>query len=156
VKEIVGFLWRTSLHLAYDLAYKRWPEKPLDPVAFEQVADGLGGAGDPQMDDGVALDPDEVRRQAVEMARQLLPTLGSLNLQNAMRLLIDAVEARDVEFSANDAAEILGTKPNIVRAWWSRGFDRLTTRAQGLGVRILRSRFINSEEEGSDQSAGTP
>ena len=94
------------------------------------------------------LDPGELRKRALEIARSMLPKLGQENIRNVMSFLFDAVEQGCGDISNVEIGEALGLLPNTVAKLKGRGFARLERAARDDGIAALEElRRAHSDEE---------
>ena len=137
VHELMPWLVKVSHRLACraaDAATDPHSNKAVvegwEPAALDRVADGRGGAHDDEEEEMAELR----RKEAIAVARRLLPQLGQQNVQDVMRCLIDAVEAGEQDLPHRVVAEALGLNEGTVRVLMMRGLDRLgrVARAEGL------------------------
>jgi RNA polymerase sigma factor (sigma-70 family) len=78
-------------------------------------------------------DQEERRKKGLEIARSLLPKIGSNNVQEVMKYIIDAIEAGAEDITSREIAEALGLSEVSVRKWRERGFERIKRAAIDAG-----------------------
>jgi len=149
VKVCHRLAWRTVEAVTDPHSMKAVVED-WDPAAIDRVAEGGGRAHDDDEED-VA---ERRRKEAIAIARRLLPQLGQQNVQDVMRCLVDAVEAGEQDLPHRVVAEALGLNEGTVRVLMMRGLDRLgrLARAEGL-VRGDFELVKLDEEEPSEAGA---
>jgi DNA-directed RNA polymerase specialized sigma24 family protein len=86
------------------------------------------------------------RARACSIAKSLLPQLGQKNIQDVMRVIIEAVEAGREDISNVEIAEILGLSNVTIRQLRKRGFERLTERARSAGILQRGIEFVGFED----------
>ena len=80
---------------------------------------------------------DEVRRkEAIRIARELLPRIGGGQVLDVMELVIDTAENELPDLPASSIAEALGISGNAARTLVSRGLKRLRRLAEDEGVEM--------------------
>ena len=106
--------------------------------------------GDPHQDIS-AIDRDELKAEALQIARQLVPKLGSEKNQNVMTYLLDAVMTGEEDVTNIKIAEALGYTHNTVAQCKKRSFERMAriAEAEGLGD-ICWGRLNEDDTENDD------
>ena len=130
VTNVMGYLWKTADHKAqeYDRKYKK--EKS---IGFEQLDMFSTPSPNPSLD--AELDQREVmRREAIAIARRLLPKIRSQNIQEVLGYLINAVEIGVEDLPNQQIADALGLSLRTVRDCLYRGLKRLSKLAYEDGV----------------------
>ena len=79
---------------------------------------------------------EEHRKEAIRIARKLLPRIGEGHVVDVMELLIDAAENQLPDLPSSSIAAQLRISPSAARALLSRGRKRLRRLAVQEGVRI--------------------
>lgn len=74
------------------------------------------------------------RSKLAQLARGLLPRVGSANVQAVMGFYIDAVEQGITSLGYQEIADALGLDKDNVKTWAHRGFRRLARAAQEDGL----------------------
>lgn len=74
------------------------------------------------------------RKEAIRIARELLPRIGEGQVLDVMELLIDAAENGLPDLPASSIAEALGISDNAARTLVPRGLKRLRRLAEQAGV----------------------
>lgn len=133
VTQIGGFLNRAATNRAID----RWerdyvPRRSVDNLAEGSTDDGLD---DEERSRADAL-ADHRRDEAIRLARRLLPKVGQGQVLDVMTMVIDAVAARDTDFSPEVVADVLGITQDSARKLMSRGLDRLRRAAIAEGIEL--------------------
>ena len=132
VRNLGPWLWKTATNMAND----RWSldyalRDDFDGTIRQTVAD----AGDTDTEREERRELEEFRRkEAVRIARELLPRIGGGQILGVMKLVIDAVEGRLPDLPASLIAETLGISASAVRKLISRGLRRLSRLAEQEGV----------------------
>lgn len=149
VSQLGGYLATAAHHRAQE----RWGrvkdhDSELDAVAQPQSEDGDRRQIREQRED-------DLRREAIRLARELLPVIGTGQLRDVMDLLIDAVEAGEPELPADSVGEILGITAAAARALMSRGLSRLRDAAAKRGITmegVLETPPVHAELDAQDDS----
>lgn len=89
------------------------------------------------------------KREAIRIARGLLPRIGAGKVFDAMEILIDAVEQGLPDLPPAEVAEALGIEPNAARALISRGLERLHRLTKEEGIEMLTG-LPDTETEGEE------
>ena len=95
------------------------------------------------------------RREAVRIARELLPGIGDGQVRDVMELVIDAAEDELPDMPASSIADALGISNSAARALVSRGMKRLRRLAEREGVEAptgLPEIDTDAEEEEHDDA----
>lgn len=141
-----AYLWKTIRTTAYDAHQRASKNIPLESIRKgDIIIEPLSGQ------DNVAEEILERKRIGLRIARELLPKIGSDNVQNVMRYIIDAVEAGVEDISNQEIAEALGLSEPSVRKWKQRGFERLERAAIEAGYRKEFLREVSLENDNEDQ-----
>lgn len=109
---------KKDLHFDDSIGYNLKPPF-IDELKDEEVVD----------EEALTIDPDELKRQGIEVARSLLPRIGKETVQAVMSYIIDAIEAGVEDIPSREIGEALGLLESSVRKWRQRGFDRLKREA---------------------------
>lgn len=147
VKVCHRIAWRTVEAMTDPHSMKAVVED-WDPAAIDRVAGGGDGAHDNEEEDLA----ERRRKEAIAIARRLLPRLGQQNVQDVMRCLVDAVEAGEQDLPHRVVAETLGLNEGTVRVLMMRGLDRLgrVARAEGLVRGDFELVKLDEEEPSKD------
>ena len=134
----IGNLGAWLFKAASNTASNRWRKdysrrQDVDP-------DALPGSMDARETSPDVADPPELREEhrkdAIRIARTLLPRIGEGQVVDVMELLIDAAENRLPDLPSSSIAEQLGISQSAARALLSRGQQRLRRLAAQEGFRI--------------------
>ena len=82
------------------------------------------------------------RREAIRIARSLLPQVGRGQVRDVMELLIEAAEQRTPDLPPSFIADSLGISDNAARALVSRGLSRMRRLAEEHGF-VVRKHIEN-------------
>jgi DNA-directed RNA polymerase specialized sigma24 family protein len=141
-----AYLWKTIRTTAYDIHKRASKNIPLEFIhKGDIIIEPLSGQDD------VSEESRKRRQNGLRIARELLPKIGSDNVQNVMRYIIDAVEAGVEDISSKEIAEALGQSESSVRKWKQRGFERLERAAIEAGYRTEFLREVSSENDINEQ-----
>ncbi len=149
VKVCHRLAWR-AMEAATDPHSMKAVVEGWEPAAFDSVADGGGRAHD-DGDEDVA---DRRRKEAIAIARRLLPQLGQQNVQDVMRCLVDVVEAGEPDLPHRVVAEALGLNEGTVRVLMMRGLDRLGRVARAEGLVREDFELVKLDEEQASEDGG--
>lgn len=132
VANIGGWLWK----VARNLANNKW----RDDYALRGDLDDAALAVDPDLDEPEShlrgQIEDAQRREAIRIARELLPRLGEGLVVDVMEVVVDAVEAELPDLPASAIGEAVGISAHTARTLVSRGFTRLRRLAEQEGYEI--------------------
>ncbi len=148
-----SYLWKIIENLARDVF--RVEEKY---VYLDEERQGQGQTAGSRKEHVRALDyqSEEDRKERVkkgiEIARLLLPKIGSPNVQQVMAYYADAVEAGAEDVTTKEVSEALGMTESSVRKWKQRGFERLRRAAieSGYGSGYLGEISGHEDVNGPD------
>lgn len=90
-------------------------------------------------------DDAERRSRLAQLARGLLPRVGSANVQAVMGFYIDAVEQGISSLSYQEIAQALGMDKDNVKTWAHRGFRRISRAAEEDGLAAENFELIPQE-----------
>ncbi len=130
VQSLGGMLWRIAQRRSLDRVRVASRRAPLveDPADSGQEPD----VRRKEFDDEAA---HEARvREALALARSLLPRLGNTTVERVMSYYFDAVERGDDHVDDEEIANAFGFTRAQVRMARSRGFVRLERAARELGL----------------------
>lgn len=149
VKVCHRIAWRTVEAMTDPHSMKAVVEG-WDPAACARMAEGGGSAHDDQEEERA----ERRRKEAIAIARRLLPRLGQQNVQDVMRCLVDAVEAGEQDLPHRVVADALGLNEGTVRVLMMRGLNRLGRIARDEGLVRGDFELIKLDvEEPSEDSA---
>ncbi|MDE0031216.1 MAG: hypothetical protein OXU42_17670 [Deltaproteobacteria bacterium] len=93
------------------------------------------------------------RREAIRIARELLPRIGEGQVRDVMELVIDAAQEGLPDLPAPYIAEALGISNNAARTLVSRGMKRLRRLAEQEGIEAPTGLpEMDTEEEENDDA----
>jgi len=145
IRQPAAYLFKVAMNLAQDRYEAKIQHDPFDDE--NEVHNR-----EPQH--SRTADRDQLRTQALAIARRLLPLLGQENMQLVMTYYLDAVEKRIAHVSTEEVAEALGLSPETVRQHKSRGFRRLKRVAREQGIKLedtlVGDRANDEQTEGED------
>jgi hypothetical protein len=129
-------LLKAALNIANDRERARRMENPVAASDLARMADRSAAAVDGQLYKSEAEqdDHDRKRKQAIAIARSLLPRIGESNVQRVMAYILDAVSAGEVDVPTSEIADALGLRSGTIRVLRMRGFERLAREARSAGV----------------------
>lgn len=136
-----AYLWRTIHNTAYDTHRTASKNIPLESIRKGDIII------EPQSEQADVIETQKKRRIGLRIARELLPKIGSDNVQNVMSYIIDAVEAGVEDISNQEIAEALGLSETSVGQWKKRGFERLERAAIEAGYRTEVLQDVSSEND---------
>ena len=136
VRHVAAWLSKAAFRMTYNFHAARKEVPNADLSNYE----------DYRSDSTIIADHDARRKNALQFARRMLPTLGEDNVQRVIEYLLDAVEAGREDLPAQEIADAMGVTSNTVRTWMSRGLRRLTRRARDEG--LTRADFDVPEAKG--------
>jgi len=124
IANFMGYLWKTSDHMADKYIRRHKHEIAVSPKDLELIPDH---STDPAVEVPTTEEEHEQRRRrAIAIARSLLPRLGQQNVQSVMTYVIDAVEVGCEDLPNSEISEALHLSLETVRTSLSRGFKRLS------------------------------
>ena len=134
ISNLGGWLWKSAFNNAYmcwQKHYKGRASKNID-VENYQDADSFYTVEDEYTDER----REEIRREAVRLARSLILRIGGGQIEDVMEMVIDAVDKGISDLSPQEIGDALGISPDSVRQLLSRGFNRLRREAQKDGIEL--------------------
>lgn len=133
VTQLGGFLSRAARNRATD----KWEQEYRPRQSAEHLPEGTteDGLNDDARAHADAL-ADHRLDEAVRLARRLLPKVGQGQVLDVTTMVIDAVAARDTDFSPEVVADVLGITKDSARKLMSRGLDRLRRAARAEGIEL--------------------
>ena len=143
ILQLGGWLWKA----AYNKAADRWESVRLQ----RSIDDDLADPSVVRMDPGQRIRAEEeavqLRSEAIQLARRLLPKVGHGQVLAVTQLLIEAVEAGEPDLPAEVVADTLGITAAAARALMSRGLERLHRAARHEGIEF---EFRSSDDADDD------
>lgn len=132
VRDIGAWLWK----VADNRAKSRWNEEYKNREEAVQSFDDLAS------DEGVTAREREGQREleerrrseALRVAKELLPQIGTGRIVDVMALVIEAAEGGVADLPARTVADTLGISEGAARTLVSRGLQRLRREAERAGV----------------------
>ena len=153
IRNLGSWLWKVAKNIADD----KWQSDYAYRSKFDE--DRIPAEPDTEETDRESEKRQELkevrRKEAIRIARGLLPQVGEGQVRDVMELVIDAVEDGLPDLPASSIAEALGIKKNAARTLVSRGLKRLRRLAKQEGVEIptdLPETDMNEEEEEYDDA----
>ena len=132
ITNLGAWLWKAANNKAYDRWHSEYALRTDAEIEDLRVADDL--------EDGSVKADDELieyrRKEAIRLARHLLPRIGQGQLVDVMSIVIDAVEQGVQDLPPTAIANSLGISADSVRALLSRGFERLSREARHAGIQL--------------------
>ena len=132
VRNLGAWIWKAASNKAID----RWNDdyELRGVMESDALADSRE---DPEIDSDSDQRLAEYRaKEAVRVARLLLPRIGQGQIVDVMTLVIDAVEQGLEDLSPSTIGETLGLSASAVRSLLSRGFERLEREARHEGMTL--------------------
>lgn len=132
IRSFGAWLWKSANNIADD----KWRSDHDRRAEFDEAS--VPGALETE-----ETEPERERRQeleelrrkeAIRLARELLPRIGGGQILDVMELVIDAAEDRLPDLPASSIAEALGISKSAARTLVSRGMKRLRRLAEEEGV----------------------
>lgn len=117
-------------------------------VSLEGDYPDLRSTGDDPSEDEP---PIERRREALRVARGLLPRLGQQNVQRVMGFILDGVEADELYLDNATIADALGLSIETVRRVKNRGWERLEREARKAGIALPEAVVSAHEMDGAEE-----
>ena len=137
IRNLGAWLWKSADKIADD----KWRFDYDRRAAFDD--DTVPDTPDTEETDREREERHEIeesqRREAIRLARELLPQIGGGQILDVMELVIDAAEDRLPDLPASSIAEALDISKNAARTLVSRGMKRLRRLAEQKGVEIPTS-----------------
>lgn len=132
ISQLAAWLWKASRNLASD----RWARLYRDSDEFTDDHDLA--AAEEDADERAARDAsqEQWRTEAVRLARELMPAVGTGQVRDVMELLIDAANAGEPDLPPETVGEILGITASAARSLMSRGLSRLRAAAAQHGLHL--------------------
>ncbi|MBU1211046.1 MAG: hypothetical protein KJ587_07220 [Alphaproteobacteria bacterium] len=133
-RDLGAWLWKVANNTASD----RWTNEYRNRDAYfggfpEVPAHPHEDATERKASDELA---EYRRREALRLAREMLPRIGTGQVVNVMEIVIDAAEQGVPDLPASTVAEALGITEAAARTLVSRGLSRLRREAERAGVQF--------------------
>lgn len=154
IRSLGAWLWKSADKIADD----RWNDDYSRREVFDD--DSVPAASDRYETGREREDLRELeerqRREAIRIARELLPKIGEGQVLDVMELVIDAAEDGLPDLPASSIADALGITKNAARTLVSRGMRRLRRVAEQEGVATATDLSVtgpgaDGEEEDDDE-----
>lgn len=131
ISSLGSWLWKAADNTAND----KWKHdyshrREIDSAVLEAAGDSLEGEERRSL-------AEAHRREAIRIARRLLPRIGQGQVILVMEVLIDAAENRLPDLPASAIAEQVGITDHAARTLVSRGLKRLRRLAEEEGIELL-------------------
>ena len=132
IRNLGAWLWKVAMNVADD----KWESDYAHRADFDDAIRRVSVEADETFHERAAREElEEVRhKEAIRIARQLLPQIGEGQVVDVMELVIDAAENRLPDLPASSIAEALGIKVNAARSLISRGLQRFRRLAEQEGI----------------------
>ncbi len=151
--NLSGWLWKvieSRLNDAWTTEHAL--NRPFDDERHGGAASNSSGG---LAERSAQIDRQGMRNEAIRVAREMLPTLGHKNIENVMKLILDAAENGVEDLPHAEIAETLDLNPNTVRVLVWRGFRRIARAAKKRGLHVDRARlkdlFPDIPADGEDE-----
>ena len=146
ISNLGGWLWKAAYNKAHDCWSSHYKARLLDDTGFENV----GGEYLSETELRNREERQEAKRkEAIRIARSLLPRVGVGKIADVMELILEAVENDIPELTSTELGDALGISPGAARKLLSRGFTRLSRLARKEGIELPEdlSEFENGTEK---------
>ena len=133
IRSLGAWLWKAAWNIANDKWRSDYSRRQdFDATAWSGVveADKTDSAERQELEEAH-------RKEAIRIARQLLPRIGGGQVVDVMELVIDAAENALPDLPASSIAEALGISDNAARTLVSRGLKRIRRLAEQEGIETL-------------------
>lgn len=90
---------------------------------------------------------ENMRKEAIQIARRLLPRIGQGQVVSVMELIIEAVEQRVPDLSSVEVGNTLGISSSAARTLTKRGLERLQREAVREGIMFQVDLSLDEEPE---------
>ena len=127
-----GWLWKATWNKAADL----WRQHYSSRVEMDESAYAGAEHDGPRERAAADARADRLRDEALRQARSLLPLVGTGQVVEVTRLILDAVADGLPDLPAKDIAEIVGISEAAARTLASRGLGRLERAARRAGITL--------------------
>ena len=145
VSNLSSWLWKAAYNKAHDCWCGHYKFRLLDDTGLENI----GGEYLSETELRNREERGEARRrEAIRIARSMLPRLGGGQITDVMELILEAVENDIPELTSTELGDALGISPGAARKLLSRGFARLSRLARDEGIELPEelSEFENESE----------
>ena len=135
IRNLGAWLWKA----AANTAQRTWRLDYSHRVDFDRATEHLAGADGEDMvqeREERRREAEARRKEAIRIARGLLPKIGSGQVVDVMELLIAAAEDGLPDLPASSVSEALGISEDASRALISRGLRRFRRVAEREGVEV--------------------
>ena len=131
-RDLGAWLWKVANNTAHD----KWTADYGKRDASFDGYDDIEAEPETSSEDRAAADAlaEHRRKEALRLAREMLPRIGTGQIVDVMELVIDAASRRDADLSAATIADVLGISEAAARTLTSRGLARLRREAEKAGV----------------------
>ena len=135
INHLGAWLWKAAKNTADD----KWRSEYAHRVDFNDAANqsSAGGAYAEREREERRRDQEVTRKEAVRIARRLLPRIGAGQVVDVMELIIAAAEDGLPDLPASSISEALGISESAARSLVSRGLRRLRRVAEQEKVEML-------------------
>ncbi len=153
IRSLGGWLWKSAHNIADDKwRFDHGRRAKLDDTKVRSASET--GETDQERESRQELEGLR-RKEAIRLARELLPRIGEGQILDVMELVIDAAEDRLPDLPASSIAEALGISKSAARMLVSRGMKRLSRLAEQAGGEAptgLPELDTDAEEEEDDDA----
>ena len=151
IRSLGAWLWKSADKISDD----RWRSDYGRRIEFDDdTAPAAPDTNETEREREKRQELEEMRRrEAIRIARELLPRIGDGQVRDVMELVIDAAEDRLPDLPASSIADALGISNNAARALVSRGMKRLRRLAEQEGVEAPTDLPDTDAEEEEDDDA---
>lgn len=125
ISNPMGYLWKTADFKAQEHYRQLKKRQALEEIEEKTKDPNIGRDNlEPQYED---LDlREKKRKEAIKIARLLIPRIKSANIRDVLGIVIDAVEKGVDDLDNQEIADALGISLRAVRDHLSRGYKRLS------------------------------
>jgi DNA-directed RNA polymerase specialized sigma24 family protein len=125
ISNPMGYLWKTADFKAQEHYRQLKKRRTLDEIEEKTKDPNIGRDNlEPEYED---LDSREKKRkEAIKIARSLIPRIKSPNIRDVLGIVIDAAEKGVDDLENQQIADVLGLSLRTVRDCLYRGFNRLS------------------------------
>lgn len=134
MNDIGAWLWKAADNTAND----RWTSDLKKRDENFDGYDAIAGEDEVNERERAARDAhdDRVRAEALRLARELLPHIGTGQVIEVMTLVVEAAEQGVPDLPAKSVAESLGISESAARTLMSRGLQRFRRKAEKAGIEM--------------------
>ena len=130
VANLGGWLWKVAYNKASDCWHQDYAQRTSSDFKRLPDADRLSDTERARLEEL----QDRKRREAIRLARELLPRIGHGQIIDVMEIVIDAVEKGIPDIPPTEIGAALGISPDAARTLLSRGYSRLEREARREGI----------------------